>query len=152
MDSVFKTPVSVLVLVYTKQLQVLLIERADKPGFWQSVTGSIEAQDANLMATAKRELMEETGIDADLYTLSDWQFAQTYEIYAHWRYRYAPGVTHNVEHVFGLELAAPVEVKLAPREHTAYQWVDWREAAQKVFSWTNVEALRKLGEMHQLSL
>jgi dATP pyrophosphohydrolase len=151
-DSVFKTPVSVLVLVYTKQLQVLLIERADKPGFWQSVTGSIEAQDANLMATAKRELMEETGIDADLYTLSDWQFAQTYEIYAHWRYRYAPGVTHNVEHVFGLELAAPVEVKLAPREHTAYQWVDWREAAQKVFSWTNVEALRKLGEMHQLSL
>ncbi len=152
MDSVFKTPVSVLVLVYTKQLQVLLIERADKPGFWQSVTGSIEAQDANLMATAKRELMEETGIDADLYTLSDWQFAQTYEIYAHWRYRYAPGVTHNVEHVFGLELPAPVEVKLAPREHTAYQWVDWREAAQKVFSWTNVEALRKLGEMHQLSL
>jgi dATP pyrophosphohydrolase len=151
-DSVFKTPVSVLVLVYTKQLQVLLIERADKPGFWQSVTGSIEAQDANLMATAKRELMEETGIDADLYTLSDWQFAQTYEIYAHWRYRYAPGVTHNVEHVFGLELPAPVEVKLAPREHTAYQWVDWREAAQKVFSWTNVEALRKLGEMHQLSL
>lgn len=152
MDSAFKTPVSVLVLVYTKQLQVLLIERADKPGFWQSVTGSIEAQDANLMATAKRELMEETGIDADLYTLSDWQFAQTYEIYAHWRYRYAPGVTHNVEHVFGLELPAPVEVKLAPREHTAYQWVDWREAAQKVFSWTNVEALRKLGEMHQLSL
>ncbi len=152
MESAFKTPVSVLVLVYTKQLQVLLIERADKPGFWQSVTGSIEAQDANLMATAKRELMEETGIDADLYTLSDWQFAQTYEIYAHWRYRYAPGVTHNVEHVFGLELPAPVEVKLAPREHTAYQWVDWREAAQKVFSWTNVEALRKLGEMHQLSL
>jgi dATP pyrophosphohydrolase len=151
-ESAFKTPVSVLVLVYTKQLQVLLIERADKPGFWQSVTGSIEAQDANLMATAKRELMEETGIDADLYTLSDWQFAQTYEIYAHWRYRYAPGVTHNVEHVFGLELPAPVEVKLAPREHTAYQWVDWREAAQKVFSWTNVEALRKLGEMHQLSL
>jgi dATP pyrophosphohydrolase len=151
-ESAFKTPVSVLVLVYTKQLQVLLIERADRPGFWQSVTGSIEAQDANLMATAKRELMEETGIDADLYTLSDWQFAQTYEIYAHWRYRYAPGVTHNVEHVFGLELPAPVEVKLAPREHTAYQWVDWREAAQKVFSWTNLEALRKLGEMHQLSL
>ncbi len=152
MDSAFKTPVSVLVLVYTKQLQVLLIERADKPGFWQSVTGSIEAQDADLMATAKRELMEETGIDAGLYSLSDWQFSQTYEIYAHWRYRYAPGVTHNVEHVFGLELPAPVEVKLAPREHTAYQWVDWREAAQKVFSWTNVEALRKLGEMHQLSL
>ena len=141
-----------LVLVYTKQLEVLLIERADKPGFWQSVTGSIETEDQDLSATAARELMEETGIDASLYQLSDWQFNQIYEIYPHWRYRYAPGVTHNVEHVFGLELPERVPVKLAPREHIAYQWVDWREAAQKVFSWTNVEALRKLGEMHQLSL
>ncbi|MFM8391263.1 MAG: dihydroneopterin triphosphate diphosphatase, partial [Methylophilaceae bacterium] len=82
----------------------------------------------------------------------DWQFSQTYEIYPHWRHRYAPGVTQNVEHVFGLELPGRVPVKLAPREHIAYEWVDWREAAQRVFSWTNVEALRKLGEMHQLSL
>jgi len=129
-----------------------LIERADKPGFWQSVTGSIESEDADLLATAARELMEETGIDAHQYQLQDWQFSQTYEIYPHWSHRYAPGVTQNVEHVFGLELPGRVPVKLAPREHIAYEWVDWREAAQRVFSWTNVEALRKLGEMHQLSL
>ncbi|MBU3644168.1 MAG: dihydroneopterin triphosphate diphosphatase [Candidatus Methylopumilus sp.] len=152
MATAFKTPVSVLVLVYTQQLEVLLIERADKPGFWQSVTGSIESEDADLLATAARELMEETGIDAHQYQLQDWQFSQTYEIYPHWRHRYAPGVTQNVEHVFGLELPGRVPVKLAPREHIAYEWVDWREAAQRVFSWTNVEALRKLGEMHQLSL
>jgi dATP pyrophosphohydrolase len=138
--------------VYTQQLEVLLIERADKPGFWQSVTGSIESEDADLLATAARELMEETGIDAHQYQFQDWQFSQTYEIYPHWRHRYAPGVTQNVEHVFGLELPGRVPVKLAPREHIAYEWVDWREAAQRVFSWTNVEALRKLGEMHQLSL
>ncbi len=138
--------------MYTQQLEVLLIERADKPGFWQSVTGSIESEDADLLATAARELMEETGIDAHQYQLQDWQFSQTYEIYPHWRHRYAPGVTQNVEHVFGLELPGRVPVKLAPREHIAYEWVDWREAAQRVFSWTNVEALRKLGEMHQLSL
>lgn len=129
-----------------------MIERADKTGFWQSVTGSIESEDADLLATAARELMEETGIDAHQYQLQDWQFSQTYEIYPHWRHRYAPGVTQNVEHVFGLELPGRVPVKLAPREHIAYEWVDWREAAQRVFSWTNVEALRKLGEMHQLSL
>lgn len=152
MDKEYKTPISVLVLVYTKQLEVLLIERADKPGFWQSVTGSVEAQDAHLLATAQRELMEETGIDARQYPLEDWHIQHTYEIFPHWRHRYAPGVSHNVEHIFGLELAAPIPVQLAPREHTAHVWVDWREAAQRVFSWTNVEALRHLGQRHQLTL
>ena len=148
----FKTPISVLVLIHTSDLQVLLIERADKEGFWQSVTGSIETEDADLSSTAIREVMEETGLDAKQYKLEDWQFAQTYEIYEHWRYRYAPGVTQNVEHVFGLELPNIVDIKLAPNEHVAYEWVDWREAAKRVFSWTNVEALRLLGERHQLTL
>ena len=148
----FKTPISVLVLIHTADLKVLLIERADKSGFWQSVTGSIETEDADLSATAIREVFEETGLDASQYNLEDWQFAQTYEIYEHWRYRYAPGVTQNVEHVFGLELPSIVNVKLAPNEHVAYEWVDWREAAKRVFSWTNVEALRLLGERHQLTL
>ena len=148
----FKTPISVLVLIHTTDLQVLLIERADKAGFWQSVTGSIETEDADLSSTAIREVMEETGLDAKQYKLEDWQFAQTYEIYEHWRYRYAPGVTQNVEHVFGLELPNIVDIKLAPNEHVAYEWVDWREAAKRVFSWTNVEALRLLGERHQLTL
>ena len=148
----FKTPISVLVLIHTSDLKVLLIERADKAGFWQSVTGSIETEDADLRATAIREVFEETGLDASQFELEDWQFAQTYEIYEHWRYRYAPGVTQNVEHVFGLELPSAVDVKLAPNEHVAYEWVDWREAAKRVFSWTNVEALRLLGERHQLTL
>ena len=148
----FKTPISVLVLIHTTDLQVLLIERADKAGFWQSVTGSIETEDADLSSTAIREVMEETGLDAKQYKLEDWQFAQTYEIYEHWRYRYAPGVTQNVEHMFGLELPNIVDIKLAPNEHVAYEWVDWREAAKRVFSWTNVEALRLLGERHQLTL
>jgi dATP pyrophosphohydrolase len=148
----YKTPVSVLVLIHTTDLKVLLIERADKAGFWQSVTGSIEAEDATLRDTAIREVFEETGLDATQCKLEDWQFAQTYEIYEHWRYRYAPGVMQNVEHIFGLELPAPVDVKLAPNEHVAYEWVDWRDAAKRVFSWTNVEALRLLGERHQLTL
>ena len=148
----FKTPISVLVLIHTSDLKVLLIERADKAGFWQSVTGSIETEDIDLSATAIREVFEETGLNALQYKLEDWQFAQTYEIYEHWRYRYAPGVTQNVEHVFGLELPNTVDVKLAPNEHVAYEWVDWREAAKRVFSWTNVEALRLLGERHQLTL
>ena len=148
----FKTPISVLVLIHTADLKVLLIERADKAGFWQSVTGSIELEDADLRATAIREVKEETGLDAEKYALSDWQFSQTYEIYEHWRYRYAPGVTQNVEHIFGLELPSTLDVHLAPNEHVAYEWVDWREAAKRVFSWTNVEAIRRLGERHQLTL
>ena len=148
----FKPPISVLVLIHTSDLKVLLIERADKAGFWQSVTGSIETEDIDLSATAIREVFEETGLNALQYKLEDWQFAQTYEIYEHWRYRYAPGVTKNVEHVFGLELPNIVDIKLAPNEHVAYEWMDWREAAKRVFSWTNVEALRLLGERHQLTL
>jgi dihydroneopterin triphosphate diphosphatase len=144
----YKTPVSVLVVIYTRDLQVLLIERADKAGFWQSVTGSVEAQDASLRDTAIREVFEETGLQANNDELSDWGASNVYEIYPHWRYRYAPGVTENTEHLFGLELAKPVEVKLAPDEHVRYEWVDWREAAKRVFSWTNVDALRRLGEMH----
>ena len=148
----FKTPISVLVLIHTADLRVLLIERADRPGFWQSVTGSIETEDVTLRDTAIREVMEETGLDAHQFALTDWHFSQTYEIYEHWRYRYAPGVTHNEEHVFGLELPSILDVKLSPNEHVAFEWVDWREAAKRVFSWTNVEALRLLGERHQLIL
>ncbi len=148
----YKTPISVLVLIYTRDLQVLLLERADKASFWQSVTGSVEAGDVDLRATAVRELAEETGLAAGEHVLTDWGVANTYEIFAHWRYRYAPGVTHNVEHVFGLELAQAVPVTLAPAEHVRYEWVDWREAAERVFSWTNVDAIKRLGARHHLVL
>ena len=147
----YKQPVSVLVLIHTVDLQVLLLERADKKGFWQSVTGSLEDGETPYDA-AIREVAEETGLDATQYGFSDWQTSNVYEIYPHWRYRYAPGVTQNTEHIFGLELPAPLPVKLAADEHLRYEWVDWREAAIKVFSWTNVLALRKLGERHKLVL
>jgi dihydroneopterin triphosphate diphosphatase len=147
----FKTPVSALVLIHTIDLQVLIMERADKAGFWQSVTGSIEVGETPYDA-ASRELFEETGIDATQYPLLDWQCSNVYEIYPHWRHRYAPGVIHNTEHLFGLELPAPIPIQLEPSEHIQYEWVDWREAAKRVFSWTNVDALSKLGERHGLKL
>ena len=139
----YKIPVSVLVLVHTADLQVLLLERADRPGFWQSVTGSQDAGET-LLQTAQRELAEETGIVAEASILTDWQRQNRYEIYAHWRNRYAPGVTHNTEHVFSLKLPAVQDIVLAPREHLDCQWLPWREAADCVFSWSNAEVIREL--------
>ena len=150
-DPMFKTPISALVLIHTTDLQVLIMERADKKGFWQSVTGSLEHGETPRQA-AVREVLEETGLDASQYELQDWQASNVYEIYPHWRHRYAPGVIKNTEHLFGLVLPDKLPIKLAPSEHIRYEWVDWREAAQRVFSWTNVDALKRLGEQHHLTL
>lgn len=147
----YKTPISALVLIHTPDLQVLIMERADKAGFWQSVTGSVESNETPCQA-AIREVLEETGLDATQYDFQDWQATNVYEIYPHWQHRYAPGVTQNREHLFGLELPGQLPIKLAPDEHVRYEWVDWREAAKRVFSWTNVDALKRLGERHRLSL
>ena len=147
----YKTPVSALVVIHTPDLQVLLLERADRKNFWQSVTGSIEAGETPYEA-AIREVHEETGLVATDYAFSDWQTSNVYEIYPHWRHRYAPDVTHNEEHLFGLELPGPLPVQLADDEHVRYEWLDWRQAAIRVFSWTNVVALRKLGERHGMKL
>lgn len=147
----FKTPISALVLIYTTDLQVLIMERTDKAGFWQSVTGSVEGIETPYQA-AIREVFEETGLNALDYNFQDWHASNVYEIYPHWRHRYAHGVTENIEHLFGLQLPTPIPIKLAPDEHVRYEWVDWRDAAKRVFSWTNVDALKRLGEKHQLSL
>ena len=141
----YKIPVSALVLVATRHLDVLLIERADAPGFWQSVTGSQEPGET-LRETAQRELLEETGIDAAAHGgIEDWHVSNVYEIYPRWRHRYAPGITHNTEHVFGLLLPEPLQVTLSPREHLNQIWLPWQEAAKKCFSWSNAEAIRRLG-------
>ncbi|HKB83872.1 MAG TPA: dihydroneopterin triphosphate diphosphatase [Burkholderiales bacterium] len=141
----FKIPVSVLVVVHTPDLQVLLIERVDRPGFWQSVTGSQE-QGETLRQTALRELAEETGLDAQAGVLTDWNMRNEFEIYPEWRWRYAPGVTRNIEHVFGLCVPKPVPATLSPREHLAYAWLPHDRAAEKVFSWSNARVLRSLPE------
>jgi dihydroneopterin triphosphate diphosphatase len=147
----FKKPISSLVLIYTEDFKVLLMERADKKAFWQSVTGSLEANETPSEAAA-REVFEETGINTNLYSLEDWHLSHVYEIYLHWRYRYAPDVTHNTEHIFGLKVPAAIPIKLSADEHVQYLWLDWKEAMDKVFSWTNVEAIKKLAEIHQLKL
>lgn len=143
----FKQPVSVLVVIYTPALDVLLLERSAHPGFWQSVTGSMH-EGETLRETAIREVGEETGLDATRYALSDWGVENVYEIYPVWRHRYAPGVTHNTEHVFGLAVPGPVPVRLAPREHLDSAWLPWNEAAGKVFSWSNRRAILMLPERH----
>jgi dATP pyrophosphohydrolase len=139
-----KVPVSVLVVIHTTDLQVLLLERADHPGFWQSVTGSMERVDEPLAETCRREVLEETGIDTAKHELTDWELENRYEIYLHWRHRYPDGVTHNTEHVFGLRVPAPLPVTIAPREHLRYEWLPWELAAERCFSWSNAEAIRQL--------
>jgi dATP pyrophosphohydrolase len=138
----FKIPRSVLVVIHTDALDVLLIERADKPGFWQSVTGSLDREDEALAITARREVEEETGITGG--ELRDWGLSNVYEIYPVWRHRYAPGVTHNTEHVFGLTVPGGTPVRLNPREHLNHLWLPWREAADRCFSPSNAEAILQL--------
>lgn len=142
----YKIPRSVLVLVHTASREVLLLERALRPGYWQSVTGSVEHDHEPLARAAERELAEETGIDATNGRLARWNVVYTFEIYPQWRSRFAPGVLHNVEHVFALELRSRVPVRIAPDEHLAFEWLPWREAAAKCFSWSNRDAIVMLGE------
>lgn len=140
----FKQPVSVLVIVYTADLHVLLLERADFPDHWQSVTGSRD-QDESLAATAHRELLEETGIESDAFGgVVDWHVARDFEIYPQWRHRYPPGTVMNTEHVFSLDVVRPVPIRLATREHVRYVWMPWQAAAARCFSWTNREAILAL--------
>lgn len=141
-----KLPLSVLVVVHTAALEVLLLERATRPGFWQSVTGSLDRADEPPAEAARRELREETGIEARPENLRRWNLAYTFEIFSQWRHRFVPGTSHNTEHVFSLALPARVPVALAPAEHTASLWLPWDAAAVKCFSWSNRDAIRILGQ------
>ena len=142
-----KIPISVLVVIYKSNGDVLLIERADRTSFWQSVTGSLDALDEDLALAAAREVFEETGIAVDQLpkdALHNMHHQIEYQIYPDWRFRYAPGVTSNVEHWFALQVPNDTQVKLAPREHVAYEWLSYVEAAKKCFSPSNGEAILKL--------
>lgn len=140
----YKIPRSVLVVIHTQDFQVLLMERVPWPGFWQSVTGSVDDVNEPLHETAIREVREETGLDATRYELTDWGIENRYEIFRQWRSRYAPGVTHNEERVFGLQLPEALPVVCEPTEHYGYVWLPWREAAEKCFSWSNRDAILSL--------
>jgi dATP pyrophosphohydrolase len=145
MTAAHKQPVSVLVVIHTAALDVLLLERAAHPGFWQSVTGSREGNES-LMETARREVLEETGIRHTNGVLSDWQMTNTFEIFTEWRHRYAPGVSHNAEHVFSLQVADRQAVTISPSEHRDWLWLPWQEAAERCFSWTNRDAILLLAK------
>jgi dATP pyrophosphohydrolase len=142
-----KIPISILVVIYKSNGDVLLIERADRSNFWQSVTGSLDVPNEDLALAASREVFEETGIVVDQLpagALVDMHHQIEYEIYPGWRFRYAPGVTRNTEHWFALQVPEITPIKLAPREHVAYQWLPFKEAAKKCFSPSNGEAILKL--------
>lgn len=139
----FKKPVSVLVIIHTADLQVLLIERAAHPGFWQSVTGSQEDNET-LLETARREVAEETGFNYPLSAFLDWQQQNTFEIFPQWRHRYAPGVTENVEHVFSLCLPENLTPQLAAEEHRAFCWLPYLDAAPCCFSASNRDGILNL--------
>ena len=153
MSKLFKIPQSVLVVIYTAAMDVLLIKRADTavngPEFWQSVTGSKDQLSETFRETAVREVFEETGIDCGTGSglsdqLVDWQLENVYDIYPRWQHRYAPGVTRNTEHLFGLRVPQGIAVTLNPREHTAFLWMPWRDAALHCFSPSNAEAILML--------
>ena len=144
MTTVYKIPRSVLVVIHTPDLQVLMMERAGWKDFWQSVTGSVASEAELLRDTAAREVREETGLDAARYDLRDWGIENRFEIFRKHRSRYAPGVTHNLEHVFSMAVPEALAVVLDPEEHLTYKWLPWREAAAITISWTNRDAILAL--------
>ena len=157
MSLAHKIPQSVLVVIYTPALDVLLIKRADAADFWQSVTGSKDTLDESFVEAAVREVREETGLDCGPgstleHQLSDWHLENVYEIYPRWRHRYAPDVTRNTEHLFGLRVPAGSPVHLSPREHTACQWLPYQQAAQACFSPSNAEAILLLPKFISLKV
>jgi len=139
-----KIPLSVLVVLHDEAGRVLLLERADHPGFWQSVTGSLDRFDEQPIDAARREVHEETGLLLDFEQIEQTNISQRYSIFPHWRFRYPEGVTHNTEYLFFARVSGASPVRLSPREHLRYQWMTAEEAEERCFSWTNVLAIREL--------
>jgi dATP pyrophosphohydrolase len=144
----YKSPVSVLVVIHTRNLDFLLLDRAAHPGYWQSVTGAQEAGES-LFETALREVWEETGIAVEPEALRDWRQSRTYEIFPEWRERYAPEVTHNTEHLFSLCLVDRPLIRLSPAEHRDFLWLPSAKAAVRCFSQSNREAIRQVTEAQE---
>jgi dihydroneopterin triphosphate diphosphatase len=145
MKPTYKLPQSVLVVIHTREMQVLLLRRADM-GSWQSVTGSKDHAQESYAQTAVREVAEETGVDVNApgCVMWDWGLENVYDIYPQYWPRYAPGVRRNTEHVFGLQVPDHCPIVLSPTEHTEYRWLPWLQAADEVFSPSNAEAILML--------
>ncbi len=137
-----RRPVSVLVVVYTDDGYVLLLRRSKPFDFWQSVTGSLNENESPYDA-AVRELVEETGLTNE-GTLTDSGVTRTFEIDPRWRDRFEPGVTENVEYEWRYRLPARVTIELDEVEHSEFCWLPVADAIEKVWSWTNREALQLL--------
>ena len=133
-------PESVLVLIYTQEGDVLLLERQNPRAHWQSVTGSLYWQE-NPAQAAQRELFEETGLEGT--ALIDSQESNAFSIWEQARQFYEPGVSENLEHLFRLELSSKPCIKINLAEHRQYLWLDKQAAVEKVFSWTNRDAILK---------
>lgn len=140
MNTIYKRPESVLVVVYTIAGEVLLLRRVRPPDFWQSVTGSMRWDESDPLITAHRELTEETGLGGEL-PIVDCRRSQRFPIKPEWRVRYGPGVTENLEHVFRLELPVKPPIALSAHEHSEYLWLPREQAAQRTASWTNRDAI-----------
>ena len=130
-----------LIVIYTAGGEFLLMERRRPPGFWQSVTGSLEwGETAD--AAARREVVEETGITQGF--LRNLQWTQVYDILPAFGKTYAPGITTNLEHGFALKLMGRVPVTLSVTEHVQYRWVRAALALETVSSGTNRAVIQQL--------
>jgi len=138
-DRSYKRPESVLVVIYTAEGEVLMLERQQPAGYWQSVTGSLEWGEV-APAAAVREVREETGLDV-AQTLLDCGYSNRFEIIPAWRARYAPDVRVNTEHVFAVQYATRRAVHINPAEHVGYQWLPRDQAVARASSRTNREAI-----------
>ena len=139
----YKRPVSVLVVIHHQHRQFLMLQRVDNPEFWQSVTGSLEADEAPIEA-AVRELCEETGLCLAKEQVHDWQLYYDYDIYPEYWHRYPPGTRRNTEHVFSVNVALDSPIVIAPAEHSAYRWVDASSALAMAYSPSNRNAIEQL--------
>ncbi|MDH4049522.1 MAG: dihydroneopterin triphosphate diphosphatase [Gammaproteobacteria bacterium] len=138
----FRRPVSVLIVVYTDAGEVLLLRRSKPFDFWQSVTGSLDAGEKHAQAAA-RELREETGLSNEgelRYSGVSRQFV----IDPRWRHKYQPGIVENVEFEWRYRLPGSVPIRVQGNEHSKFGWFSIDDAIDKVWSWTNREALRQL--------
>lgn len=137
-----RRPESVLVIVYTDDEKILLLKRNKPFEFWQSVTGSLEA-DETPEDGARRELVEETGL-VDEGDLIDTGRHQIFTIDPRWRDRFADGVTENKEYEWHFCLNSSLDIEIDAAEHSDWRWVCIDQAIDKVWSWTNKTALEKL--------